>query len=54
MRSAITQQQKSALTGSIIFGPLTQVLVTLAVLAEGLSTQASGLISVLLNHIVKL
>ena len=40
LRFAIAQQQKSALTDSI-YGPLTQVLATLAVLAEGLLTQAS-------------
>ena len=40
LKFAITQQQKSVLTGSI-HGPLTQVLATLAVLAEESPTQAS-------------
>jgi len=41
LRFAITQlQQKSVLTGSI-YGPLTWVLATLAVLAEESLTQAS-------------
>ena len=40
LRFVITQQQTSVLTGSI-YGPLTQVLATLAVLAKGLPTQAS-------------
>jgi len=43
-RFAITQQQKSAR----IYGPLTQVLATLAVLAEGLTTQS--LIKHRVNH----
>ena len=40
LRFAITQQQKSVLTGCI-YGPLTQVLATLAVLAEESLAQAS-------------
>ena len=40
LKFAITQQQKSVLTGSI-HGPLTQVLATPAVLAEESPTQAS-------------
>jgi len=37
--AAVTHQQKSVLTGSI-YGSLTQILATLAVLAEALPTQA--------------
>jgi len=40
LRVVIKQQQKSVLTGGI-YGPLTHVLATLAVLAEGLLTQVS-------------
>jgi len=40
LRFAITQQQKPVLTGSM-YGPLTQVLATLAVLPEESLTQAS-------------
>ena len=40
LRFAITQQQKSVLTGSIYDGPLTQVLATLAALAEGSLTHS--------------
>ena len=40
LRFAITQQQKSVFTGCI-YGPLTQLLATLIVLAEGSLTQAS-------------